>query len=53
VVSASGSNRSTRLSRVSLAWNGTAVAPGMVCSRGSRSVCWPWPPGSGTTGKPA
>ena len=48
---ASGSRRSSTLSKTSSVWNATAPIPSKACGSESRSGCWPWPLGSGSTGR--
>jgi hypothetical protein len=49
--SASGWRRSSTPSKTSSGWNATARIPSKVSGFGRRSGCWPWPPGSGSTGR--
>jgi hypothetical protein len=38
-------------SKTSLGWNATARTPSKASGSGRRSGCWPWPPGSDSTGR--
>jgi hypothetical protein len=53
VGSGSGWRRSSTPSKTSSGWNVTAPTPSTACGSGLPSGCWPWLPGSGSTGSSA